>query len=197
MAAGHRISPVNGRVRTVLKFSPPLLLILSTTPFSSINFTTIVIHWQAEIGSVNYSQLKILSFQRKMWANSTSALKFPWVYERSGQHQAKQGRKRFTHSWLGILFSFLLPAPSTEKSLYFRSRGSRIIRSWTMMRTVLWKSSLLLPTPFGNRNTRWQRTVSRSTGHSVPRLYCVFKPSHMQAKQQKYVKCIKGKFLLL
>lgn len=66
MAAGHRISQVNGVVRTVLKFSPPLPLILSTTHFSPSNFTIVVIHWQAEVGSVNYSQLKILSFQRKM-----------------------------------------------------------------------------------------------------------------------------------
>lgn len=182
MAAGHRISQVNGGVRTVLKFSPPLLLILSATPFSPLNFTTIVVHWQAEVGSVNYSQLKILSFQIKMWVNSTSALEFPRVYERSGQHEAKQGRKRFTHSWMRIPFPFLLPASSREKSLYFRSRGSRIIRSWTMMRTVVWKSSLSLPTSFGNRSTRWQRTMSRNTGqYVVPRLYCIVKPSHMQS----------------
>lgn len=65
-AAGHRIFQVNGGVRTVLKFSPPLPLILSTSPFSLFNFTTVVVHWQAEVGSVNYSQLKILSFQIKM-----------------------------------------------------------------------------------------------------------------------------------
>lgn len=66
IAAGHRISRVNGGVRIVIKFSPLLLLILSTTPFSPFNFTTVVVHWQAAVGSVNYSQLKILSFQIKM-----------------------------------------------------------------------------------------------------------------------------------
>lgn len=63
MAAGHRISQVNGAARTVLKFSPAPPLILSTTPFPPLNFTTLVIQQQAESGSVNYSQLKTISFQ--------------------------------------------------------------------------------------------------------------------------------------
>lgn len=64
-AAGHRISQVNGVVRTVLKFSPPLPLILSTTPFSPSNFTIAVVHRQAEAGSVNYSQAQHTKLSNK------------------------------------------------------------------------------------------------------------------------------------
>lgn len=96
--AGHRIFQVNGAARTVLKLSSPPPLILSTTPFPLLNFTILVIHHQAESGSVNYSQLKTLSFQ--MSVNSIPVLNSPRVYQRSGQHQAKQRRKRFNPTFL-------------------------------------------------------------------------------------------------
>lgn len=96
--AGHRISQVNGAARTVVKFSPPPPLILSATLFPPLTFTIVVIHQQAESGSVNYSQLKTLSFQKR--ANSTPVLNSPPVYQRSGERQAKQGRKRFDPTFL-------------------------------------------------------------------------------------------------
>lgn len=113
MAAGHRISQVNGAARTVLKFSPPPPLILSTTPFSPLNFTIVVIHQLAESGSVNYSQLKTLSFQ--VWVNSTLVLNSPPVYQRSGQRQAKQGKKRFDPTFLSKN-TLSLPSSSTQHS---------------------------------------------------------------------------------
>jgi len=98
MAAGRRTSQVNAAARTVLKFSSPPPLFLSTNPFLPLKFTILVIHQQAESGSVNYSQLKTLSFQ--MRANSTPVLNSPRVYQRSGQRQAKQARKRFNPTFL-------------------------------------------------------------------------------------------------
>lgn len=129
-AAGHNISQVNRAARTVLKFSPPPPLILSTTSFPPLNFTISAIHQQAESSSVNHSQLKTLSFQMRV--NSTPVLNSPRVYRRSGQHQAKQGRKRFNPTFLAK--KTLPPPPSNpqrspRKNLYFRGSDNRITLS--------------------------------------------------------------------